>query len=304
MSSSPDVPKVPDPNVTAANQQALNTAAGKESQQGSMVNQNNAYGSLNYQQTGTSPDGTPLYTANTSFSPQQQQLLDILQGTKTAAGNQGQALLTGANYGAQSPGDVIGNSTSGLTQAAMAKEVGYLNPYFTQQTDQLDTKLRNQGFAPGQPGYDNAMRGLQNNQGNTVTGFEANIEPQMWQQATGNYLLPAQLSSALASFGAPTSPNSSFVQTPGLNVQPANLEGDVSSANQANMAAYQAQLGQKNAMMSGLFGIPTAALGGLAKNGSLTGLSGLFSGAGAAGGADISAGALAGLEALGPAAII
>lgn len=304
MSSSPDVPTVPDPNVVAANQAKYNTTAGQQSQQGSMVNQNNAYGSLNYQQTGTSADGTPLYTANTTLSPAQQQLLNVLQGTQATAGQQGQALISGANYGATSPTDAIGDSTKGLTQTAMAQQVAYLNPYFQTQTDQLDTKLRNQGFAPGEPGYDNAMRGLTNNQNNTVTGFESTIEPQMYQQATSSYLMPAQLGGTLAALGAPTTPNSSFVQTPGLSITPPNLEGDVASANSANMAAYQAQLGQSNAMMSGLFGIPTAVLGGLAKNGSLTGLSSLFGGAGAAAGGGADATMLALANTLGPAAIL
>lgn len=301
MGSSPQVPNVPDPNVVAANQGTINTKAGQASQAGSNVNQNNAFGSLTYAQTGTSPDGTPLYTANTTLSPEEQQLLTTLQGTQKTAGTAAGNLLTGANYGSVPAAQAIGDATTGLTKDAMDKQVAYLNPYFTTQTSQLDTQLRNQGLAPGQPGYDNAMRALQNNQGNTVTGFLSNIEPQMYQQASQTYQLPASLAGSLAGLGAPTLPNQSFVQTPGLNIQPANLEGDVASANTANMNAYQAQLGQQNAMMSGLFGIPTAVLGGLAKNGSLTGLSGLFGSAGAAGGADAG---LAALQALGPAAII
>lgn len=278
MSSSPSVPTVPDPNTVAANQGTINKAAGQDSQAGSMVNQNNAYGSLNYQQTGTSPDGTPLYTANTTLSPAQQQLLNTLQGTQQTAGSQASNLLNTSGYGSGSAASAIGNSTTGLTQAAMQQEQSYLQPTFTQQTQQMDTQLRNQGFAPGTPGYQQAMNGLLQSQNQTTTGFLAQIEPQMYQQATSTYELPAQLAESLGQFGAPTTPNSSFVQTPALNVQPANLEGDVSSANSANMAAYQAQLGQSNAMMSGLFGLGSSALGGLAKSGSLSGLSGLFGG--------------------------
>src|SRR5712664_298219 len=103
MSSTPDAPAVTDPNVTAANQQALNTKAGTQSQVGSMTNQVTPTGSLSYSQTGTSSDGTPLYTATTALSAPQQQLLNILQGTQQAAGTAGQNLISGANYGAQSP---------------------------------------------------------------------------------------------------------------------------------------------------------------------------------------------------------
>jgi len=278
MSSSPTVPTVPDPNTVASNQTGLNTTAAQNSQAGSMVNQNNAYGSLNYTQTGTGANGTPLYTANTTLSPAQQSLLNTLTGTQQTAGNNAQSILSGANYGNGSAASTIGNSTSGLTQAAMQQEMSYLNPTFTQQTQQMDTQLKNQGLNPGTPGYQQAMNGLLQSQGQTETGFLAQIEPQMYSQATSTYELPAQLAESLAGFGTPTTPNASFVQTPSLSIQPANLEGDVSSANSANMAAYQAQLGQSNAQMSGLFGLGSAALGGLAKNGSLSGLSGLFGG--------------------------
>jgi len=272
MSSTPDAPSVTDPNITAANQQALNTKAGQASQAGSMTSQVTPTGSLTYNQTGTSSDGTPLYTATTALSAPQQQLLNTLQGTKQTAGTQAGQILSGANYGAQAPGDVIGNATSGLVKDAMAKQVSYLDPYFKSQTDQLDTQLRNQGFAPGQPGYDNAMRAVQNNQGNTVTGFEAQIEPQMYQQAYQTYGLPANLAGSLANFGAPSNPN--FVQTPQLSIAPADLTGATASAQAAKEASYQDQLKQSQAMMSGLFGIPTALLGGWAKSGGMQDLMG------------------------------
>jgi len=272
VSSSPTPPAVTDPNTTAANQTALNTKAGEASQVGSMVNQSNPYGSLSYSQTGTSADGTPLYTASTTLSQPNQQLLDILQGTQKTAGQQGQNLIAGANYGASSPTDVIGNATSGLVKDAMQKQVSYLDPYFKTQTDQLDTKLRNQGFAPGQPGYDTAMRALQNNQGNTVTGFESQIEPQMFQQAQSTYLMPAQLGESLSGFGSPTQPT--FGTTPSLSIQPANLIGATANAQQAQQQTYQDQLAQNNSMMSGLFGIPTAILGGWAKGGGVQSLLG------------------------------
>lgn len=272
MSGSPDVPTVADPNVVAANQQALNTKAGTQSQQGSMTNQVTPTGSLTYNQTGTSSDGTPLYTATTALSAPQQQLLDILQGTQKSAGTAGQNLISGANYGAQAPGDVIGDSTKGLTAAAMKQQTDYLKPYFDQQTSQLDTQLRNQGFAPGQPGYDNAMRAVQNNQGNTVTGFLSQMEPQMYQQAYQSYMTPATLGGTLAGLGSPTNPT--FQSTPQLAIQPANLIGATANAQQAQEAAYQDQLKQNQSMMSGLFGVPTALLGGWAQSGGLSSLLG------------------------------
>src|SRR5882724_2175642 len=126
MSSTPDAPAVTDPNVTAANQQKLNTTAGQQSQVGSMTNQVTPTGSLSYTQTGTSSDGTPLYTATTALTPAQQQLLTTLQGTQQTAGTQAGQILSGANYGSVDPGTAIGNATSGLVGGAMQKEIEYL----------------------------------------------------------------------------------------------------------------------------------------------------------------------------------
>lgn len=274
MSSSPTVPTPPNAGGVANTQTGLNTTAAQSSQAGSMVNQVNPYGSLSYAQTGTGPNGTPLYTATTSLSPTQQKLLQTLTGTQQTAGGDAAKLLAGAGYGNAQPSDVIGNATKGLTQQAMAQEMSYLDPTFTQQTQQIDTQLRNQGFTPGSPGYQQAMNGLLQSQGQTKTGFLATMEPQMFQQATQEYQMPAQMAQSLATFGAPTTPNASFVQTPQLSISPANYEGDVASSNAAQMAAYQAQLGQSNAMMSGLFGTGSAVLGGLAKSGQLGNLLG------------------------------
>lgn len=298
MGSSPTPPTPTDPNTVAAGQQTYNTAAAQASQQGSMVNQYNPYGSLTYNQTGTSASGTPLYSATENLSPTQQQLLNTLQGTQQTAGTQAGTLLSGANYGSVDPATAIGNATSGLTGAAVNQQVSYLQPYFSQQTSQLDAQLKNQGFAPGQPGYDNAMRALENNQNNTVTGFISQIEPQMYNQATSSYELPLTMSQSLAGFGAPANVNQNLTQTPGLSVQPADLTSATQTAEQMQQQTYQDQLQQNTSMMSGLFGIPTAVLGGLAKGGGLTGLSSLFGGAGAAaGGSEV-------VDALGEAALV
>src|ERR1700683_109768 len=97
--SSPSVPTVPDPNTTATAQQGLNTQTLTELEQANNVNQVTPTGSLTYAQTGTGANGVPTYTATQSLSPQEQQLLNTMQGTQTTAGTQAGNLLSGANYG-------------------------------------------------------------------------------------------------------------------------------------------------------------------------------------------------------------
>lgn len=272
MGNAPDVPKPANPTDVAGNQQTLNLQAGRESQRGSMVNQVGPQGSLTYSQSGTSPDGTPLYTATTELSEPNKRLLDILQGTQTSAGTGGQSLISGANYGAAQPKDVIGDMTSGWVKDAMNKEVAYLKPQQDYDIDRLDTKLRNQGFAQGDPAYDKAMNALKQSHGQTITGFEASLQPRLWEQAAKAYMMPATLGGTLAGLGAPGTPT--FQNTPGLTVQPANLIGATANANDANMKAYDAENKKYGDMMSGLFGIPTSLLGDWAAGGGVQSLLG------------------------------
>lgn len=259
---SPSVPNVPNPNVTAAQQQQLNAQTLEELQGANQINQQTPTGSLTYTQTGVGPNGVPTYTATQTLSPQEQALLTTMQGTQQTAGSQAGNLLANANYGGAGvdPSKIIGDATSGNTKALLGQETSYLSPVFTQQTQQLDTQLRSQGIFPGSPAYTQQMQNLQMNQNQAITGFLATAEPQAYQQAVSSYELPLTMASQELGISQPAGIGTTT--TPQETSSPANLEGDVSSANQANMAAYNAQLNQQNAMMSGLFGLGSAAISG------------------------------------------
>jgi hypothetical protein len=240
---------------------SINTPIAQENQAGSNYNQYDPYGSLTYQQTGTGPGGTPIYSSSVNLSPTQQNLLNTLQGTQTTAGTQASNLLSGANYGAESPTTAIGDLSSGLTQQNTQQYLAAEQPFFTTQTQQLDTQLRNQGLAPGQPAYDNAMRSLNVNQGLTTAGATAAFEPTAFSQATQEYELPAALSTQLAGFAAPANPTSQLEGGSALNIQTPNTTGDVSAEVTAAQNQYQDQQNQYNAMISGLMGVGNAGLG-------------------------------------------
>lgn len=220
-----------------------------------MVNQTNPFGSLTYSQTGTGPNGVPIYSATTQLSPAQQNLLNTLQGTQQTAQTQAGNLLGGAGYGSQNPADVIGGMASGTTQALLGKETAYLDPFFKTQTDQMDTKLRSQGFDPSDPAYQTAMNNLQQNQNQSVTGFLAQAEPAAYGQAVQSYQLPLQTATAELGISQPGSVGQNLVQTPQLSVGAPNYAGIVNQQQQQANEAYKNQLAQQNAMMSGLFGL-------------------------------------------------
>jgi hypothetical protein len=259
------------PNPAAISQQSLqtsgaqiaqNTGVGIQNQAGSNYNQSDPYGSLSYSQTGTGPNGTPIYSSNVDLSQPQQGLLNTLQGTQQTAGNQAGALLSGANYGASTPASAIGNLQSGLVQQNTNEYLQAEQPFFTTQTSQLDTQLRNEGLAPGQPAYDNAMRSLNTNQGLTVAGATAAYEPSAYTQAQQEYTLPATLATQLGQFGAPANPTSQLEGGAALGTQVPNSAGDLAAATTGAENQYTAQQNQYNSMISGLMNIGTMGLSG------------------------------------------
>jgi len=263
MGSGASAPTPQPAGQVAATQQGFNTAAGQASQAGSMVNQNNQYGSLNYQQTGTSPDGTPIYTSNLQLSPQQQQLFNTLTGTQTTAGQQGQNLIQGANYGGQSPTSAIGTESSGIQGQLMNQWLQSQAPWMQIQSTQLDTKLRNQGLSPSPTAtndpstwgpYEQAVNQNTQAQQMAVAGAASQFQPQAFSEASSLYTLPASLGMQLAQFGQPTNPGQSLVQTTGLNVAPADYASAVAQQEQIAEQNYQAQVAQNSAIIQGLFG--------------------------------------------------
>ena len=97
----------------------------------------------------------------------------------------------------------MGNADSATNQM-LSHETSFLKPYFQDQSDHLDTQLRNQGIMPGTPAYNEQMRAVQQNQNGSVSQFLASAEPQAFNQAVTNYELPLQTAGALQQYA--TSP--------------------------------------------------------------------------------------------------
>lgn len=272
--SSPPQPQ--NPNVTANTQQQYNTQAAVQNQAGSAVNQFNPYGSLTYQQTGVGPGGIPIYSSNVNFSGPQQGLYNTLTGTQQSAGQQGQNLIQGANYGGQSPTQAIGNESSGIEGQLMGQWLSSQEPWLNQQTDQLKTQLENSGIFPSPSAtndpstwgpYERAMGQLNQSQEMGVAGAASQFQPQAYQEALQNYQLPEQIGLQLAQFGGPQSPTGSLVQTPGFNTSAPDYTGAVNAYDTAQMQAYMAQQGLTGSILSGLFGMGGNILGGMARGG-------------------------------------
>lgn len=271
-----------------------------------MVNQVTPYGSLTYAQTGVGPGGVPLYTAATQLSPSMKALVDLLQGQSNAS-------LTQGNYGNTNPGQEVGDATQGQTKQLLDTQLKYFDPFFKSQTNELDTKLRNQGLVPSQSSnptdpntwgpYEKAMNALRQSQGQTVTGAISQLEPLAYNQAKSNYLLPLNVTSSLMGLMNPSMVNAGLVNAPALSIQPPNYTGAAANYQEALNKQYEAQMAQKSAMLSGMFGIPSSILGGWARSGGVQGLMGSLGGLGGLGGEALGGAGAAAADGIGAAAL-
>lgn len=269
----PSAPKVPAaPNVaattaaaTASNKDTLMTTAAIQA-----ANQNTPVGSLNYT-LGTDANGNPTYTANTQYSPEQQALLNQLQSSQTGLGQAGGNLVNDASSMYSQAPD-FSEAAGTQTKINMDRQLGYLNPFFSQQTDQLDNQLRNQGLMPGTEAYKRATRQLQDNQNQSVMKFLNDTQAQSFSQAQQQYDQPLKTISSILGLTQPANLGENLIKTPSPSMNPVDVAGITKSNYDGQLEAYKAKLAQHNSMLSGLFGVGTGlATGGLSTIGGAIG---------------------------------
>lgn len=154
-------PKAPDPYKTAEAQSLFNIQTGAAQQAMNMVNQITPWGSLNYQQSGTTrvmgPNGrmitVPQYTATTSLSPAQQAIFEqnqAAQGNLAELANQQAEFLKG--YLGQ------GVNTSGLPGlATSAGQSGDLGPGFATGVNLATSYAGADDFSADRQRYEDAL---------------------------------------------------------------------------------------------------------------------------------------------------
>lgn len=171
----PSAPAPVDPTTVANAQTASNEQTAQFNSTLNNYDTSSPYGSVNWTQ---SPSGQ--YTQSTSLSPAEQSIFN--QSTSAQSGALGianQAIpqistamsagnpyenLPGLQYGAQggpiqsSVGSQdINQSVNNAANAAYNTETQYLNPQWSQATEQEQSQLANQGLNPNSAAYQNAM---------------------------------------------------------------------------------------------------------------------------------------------------
>lgn len=286
-------PDAPDPMKSAEAQMGLNRNTALLNASLNRVGQVTPYGSLSYSQTGTDAQGNPSFTATQTLTPDQQAILDALEGNQQALGGTLSSLVGNTTdlYGNPlSLPDIPDFSTgaSSVVSQAMDRQLNYLNPYFNQQFENLDAQMRNQGLVPGMPAYDRALRTLQQTQSESVGQFLNQFQPLAFSQqlqqhqaardkALQEYQSPLNAMQALFGLTKPGSP--SFVTPSPVTAASPDIMKAIQDQYNAEMEQYQLGWGTLMGIGSKIAGLPVGTatpvtLGGKVGQG-LTGLLGL-----------------------------
>lgn len=248
-------PSAPDPAQTAAAQGAWNSFTAQQQQQMNMIGQNSPWGSLDYQQTGstwiTDPNGkrveVPTYTANTTLSPEQQAIFDASQA---AQGN----LANIAKDQSAWLGDYLSSpfefNNQDAENWAWDLASGRILPQQEQNRKDLENRLINQGLRPGTAGYNTAMQQLTNANTDQLNQLALTGRSQAFSEQLAQRNQPLNEIIGLMSGTQVQSPNSTFAQTPQSQVAGVDYSGLVQQNYQNQMNQYNSSMGA----LGGLFG--------------------------------------------------
>lgn len=262
-------PPTPDYVGAAQATAAGNVEAARATAAANRVNQYTPYGSLEYAPTNTDIYGNQLYKVTQTLSPEEQQKLNL--GNQLDIGLLGTA-QTGLNY-AQGVLSKPGVDTSKLPSYGINPGETYsdaimrrLQPQIQRDTAQLETKLMNQGIAPGTEAWNTAKQQQAQQQNDLLTsaqiqGMQTGLsaQNQAFNQQAYNQMQPINVINALRTGSQVQNPN--FVNP----VQQANTAGpDILGATQAQynsqLAATNAQNAASGNFFGGLMGLGGAAL--------------------------------------------
>jgi hypothetical protein len=279
MGSAPDAPDPPDTIGAAREQGRQNRATAVTQYQLGATTQRTPFGSLEYRQVGTWPDGTPRFEAVQSLSPEQQQIYNAQTQRQLGLYGLGEMSLSGA------PALRSGYNTDFSADRRRVEEamLGRLNEQLGQDRKSLEQQLANQGIAPGSEAYRNAMdefaRREQEARTSAILGAGAeqsrladlaHREAAFGNQARAQYVdeqfalrnQPFNELNALRGGGQLNQPN--FANTPQPGVAPTDILGATQMQYQNQLAQYGADVGQYQSNMAGLYGLGAAGIMALA----------------------------------------
>jgi hypothetical protein len=244
-------PPPPDYKGAAQETAAGNLDAARVATAANRVNQVTPYGNLDYAITGADPYGNPTWTATTTLSPDQKQLLDLQNQTSIGMGNLQNKGLSYVENMINQPFDTtklpqVGiNAGENYSDAIMRR----LQPQLQMEQKSFDQKMANQGIPVGSEAYGNAKRQFDMTQNDRLVaaqtgGIDVGLRANQQGFGQAGYVRnePINTLNAIRSGSQVTNPT--FQSVP----QQATTQGaDILGATQAG---YNAQLGGYNAQQA------------------------------------------------------
>lgn len=253
-SKSSKAPKAPDPVKTAEAQAKMNIDTALTQNAINRVNQVGPDGSLTYTQTGTqyvNGRAIPIYTATTSLSPEQQKIKTETDAAEYNLANAANVMSGKLN---KEPFKVNEQVEANLFDLGNRR----LAPRLAEARRQAENDAANRGLRLGSDAYDRLMRQVGENENDAYNQLALTGRAQAYAEADTDYNRDLNRISALLSGSQVSSPH--FVDTPQAGVANTDYASGVWNKYNADMAAYQQQQADKNAMLGGLFGLAGTAI--------------------------------------------
>lgn len=232
------------------------------------VNQYTPYGSLEYTMSGEDKYGNPMWSATQKFSPEQQRLLDIQNELSYGVGQLGTKGLEYVGQQLSSPFDVSQLPSIGINPSETYSDaiMRRLEPQLTQQNEQFEQSMANQGIPVGSEAYNRAKMALGQRQndlmlGAQTQGLQAGLSARQQQLGELAYRRnePLNVLSALrtgSQVTAPTYVNSAQQAT----TSGPDLLGAAQMGYNAQMGNFNAQQAAQANLNQGLFGLGGAGI--------------------------------------------
>lgn len=255
--SSPSPPPAYNAAAEAATAAKLNKETAVTQYGLNATNQNTPQGSLSYRQIGKWDDGTPRFEATTALNEGEQAIYDTESSNRLKLGTVGGNQIDRVGELLSRPVSLDNNATESRLIELGRKR---LDPMLAERRAGMETKLTNQGIAPGSEAWNTQTRQLGESENDAYNQLMLAGRGQSVNELLTERNQPLNEITALMSGSQVSQPN--FTQTPSTSVAPVDYSGMSQFGYGQQMEAYKQKVGTQNALMGGLFGLAAAPLGG------------------------------------------
>jgi len=255
MGSKPKSVTPPDPTKTSEEQAGFNLAAATSQQRLNQTNQRDFAGNtLQFSETGTREDGTPIFNAATTLSAPEQAILGQNQQGRLGAATQANQFLASGN--ALDPTAQASDIQSRLEGFATR-----LEPQIERDRAALSTRLANQGINIGTEAHREALAGFGRNVNDARNSQALAFRGQAFNEAQQPFNRFLQL----GQLGQPVTPN--FQNTPQASIAAPNFQAAQANNLAIQQSNFDREAQSKNALFGGLGQIGATVGLGLATGG-------------------------------------